>query len=323
MSQPSYRLIDADTHVNEPPDLWDGPGAGQVPRPGAADGAVRAGRRLGHRGGADPINFGLNAAAGLPPRADEGAGCASRTSARAAATRRRASRRWTRTGVDAAVLYPTPRLSHAVDRQPRRRTSTWRMVQAYNDWLAEYCVPRRRAGSARSAAAEPRRGHGARRAGAGRRSLPGIEGVLIGCWPHGDLRVERRRRCAACEARAAASPLHIHVSMVDDDAGGAHGQDRRRRSLCSTRRSGSSQMVWSGVFDRLPDLKVVRRRGRLPAGCRTSRSRSTTATTGSAAVRVSQLERLPSAYIEEHFYFTYIDRQATASATVTRSASSG
>ena len=41
--------------------------------------------------------------------------------------------------IDAAVLYPTPRLSHLViaNQEPDLHLA---MVQAYNDWLTEYCA---------------------------------------------------------------------------------------------------------------------------------------------------------------------------------------
>ena len=134
----SYRLIDADTHVNEPPDLW----TSRVPAR-YRDRAPRIERfEQGDawilEGVADPINFGLNATAGMAPEQMKG---------------------WVRfedirpggwdpaarleemdlDRIDAAVLYPTPRLSHAVI---ANRDAGFHLAQvcAYNDWLAEYCA---------------------------------------------------------------------------------------------------------------------------------------------------------------------------------------
>ena len=87
-------------------------------------------------GVSDPINFGMNACAGLPPeqmtgwkRFDEirrgGYDPAARLE------------EMDQDGVDAEVLYPTPRLSQAVFAY----TDTdfhHALVRAYNDWLAEY-----------------------------------------------------------------------------------------------------------------------------------------------------------------------------------------
>src|ERR1700756_1052437 len=64
-----YRLISADSHVNEPPGLW----RDRVP-PALRDRAPRIERFADGDawvldGVADPINFGLNACAGLEPEA--------------------------------------------------------------------------------------------------------------------------------------------------------------------------------------------------------------------------------------------------------------
>ena len=126
-----YRLISADSHVNEPPDLW----VGRVPA-SMRDRAPRIerfedGDAWVLEGVADPINFGMNACAGLEPES---------------------MRRWVRfedlrrggydpaarvtemdrDGVDAEMLYPTPRLSQAIvaNPDPEYRAA---MMRAYND----------------------------------------------------------------------------------------------------------------------------------------------------------------------------------------------
>src|SRR5438046_10688620 len=63
----AYRLISADSHVNEPPDLW----TSRVPAK-FRDRAPRIerfddGDAWVLEGVQDPINFGMNACAGLPP----------------------------------------------------------------------------------------------------------------------------------------------------------------------------------------------------------------------------------------------------------------
>ena len=64
-----YRLISADSHVNEPPDLWLDrvPAAlrGRAPRIERFD----EGDAWVIEGVSDPINFGMNACAGLAPEA--------------------------------------------------------------------------------------------------------------------------------------------------------------------------------------------------------------------------------------------------------------
>ena len=66
-----YRLISADSHVNEPPDLWvsrvSSTMRDRAPRIERFD----AGDAWVIEGVDDPINFGMNACAGLDPEAME------------------------------------------------------------------------------------------------------------------------------------------------------------------------------------------------------------------------------------------------------------
>ena len=120
-----------------------------------------------------------------------------------------------RDGVDAEVLYPTPRLSQGDLRQPRRRAPRRHASQAYNDWLSEYVAhaPDRFGGLA--LLPEPRR-----RAPRSRRSTaslgrPGIRGVR-------DRRATRTARSSPTPeddkvwARLVerGMPLSIHVSLA-------------------------------------------------------------------------------------------------------------
>ena len=90
-----------------------------------------------------------------------------------------------RDGVDAEVLYPTPRLFGAIvaNQDPEYHLA---MMRAYNDWLSEYveAAPARFAGlaaipnrGAEAAAEEIRRVQG----------RPGIRGFVMGCYPNGTL----------------------------------------------------------------------------------------------------------------------------------------
>src|SRR3954447_5240588 len=130
------RLISADSHFNEPPDLW-------VERVPAAL-KDRAPRIQSFEqddawvieGVADPITFGMNACAGLAPEDQKG---------------------WLRfdeirrggwdpaariqemdiDGVDAEVMYPTPRLSQAIFANTDAEYHV-AMIRAFNDWQADY-----------------------------------------------------------------------------------------------------------------------------------------------------------------------------------------
>src|SRR5262245_15614558 len=181
-----YRLISADSHVNEPPDLW----TSRVPAE-YRDRAPRVERFENGdawvlEGVDDPITFGMNACAGLAPEE---------------------MRSWTRfddirrggydpaarliemdaDGVDAEVLYPTPRLSQAI---VANRDSEFHLacIRAYNDWLSDYVAyaPERFGGLAMlpNRGIEDASAEVARIAG-----RPGIRGVVMGCYPHGTLEV--------------------------------------------------------------------------------------------------------------------------------------
>jgi uncharacterized protein len=306
---PGCRLVDADSHINEPPDLWTSRVAAKhrdrVPRIEHLD----QGDAWVMEGVADPINFGLNAAAGLP-----------------AAERRPWVRfdeirpgGWdpkARLGemdvdlVDASVLYPTPRVSHLViaERDPELHLA---MVQAYNDWLAEYAgyAPDRLGGIALipnrgvdDAVAEVERIAG----------RPGLVGALVGCFPHGDLNLTPDDDAVWRAVAAAGWAVHIHVGLVNEPprdvyAPGAvvtEGQAQGdMRFLQAPVRM--AQFVHGGVFARVPDLHLVLAEvdaGWVPYVKEQMDNR---------VIRKGRPEdlrkrRLPSSVVEAHISFTYI-----------------
>ena len=67
-----YRLISADSHVNEPPDLWTSRVAVAIRRPRAAHRVVRAGRRVGPRGRGRPDQLRHERVRGPATRGDDG-----------------------------------------------------------------------------------------------------------------------------------------------------------------------------------------------------------------------------------------------------------
>jgi predicted TIM-barrel fold metal-dependent hydrolase len=308
MSQTSYRLVDADTHVNEPPNLW-------VDRMPAKfrDRAPRMERfEQGDawviEGAPDPINFGFNAAAGVPRdqrkpwvRFDEirhgGYEPAERLKEMDADL------------VDAAVLYPTPRISQLLIANPDPELHL-ALVQAYNDWLIEYCshdptrlgaivlVPNR---GVDQAVAEVERLAG----------KTGVAGALIGCYPHGDKDISEDDDKVWHAIADAGLAAHIHVGLVDQyptdmyapgriTAGHAAGDLRFLQAPAIM-----VQFLNSGVFNRVPNLKVVL--GEVDAGWvpyvkEQLDNRFRRRATGPKA----RLTRLPSDYIAEHFYYTFI-----------------
>ena len=248
-----YRLIDADTHINEPPELWverlPAKYRSRAPRVERFD----EGDAWVLEGVSDPINFGLNATAGMSPE------------------RMQPWVRWEdvrpggydpkarleemdRDGIDAATLYPTPRLSHYLiaTRDPDFHLA---QVRAYNDWLAEYCAaaPDRLGGMLLL----PNRGVKAAIEEFQRViRFPGMVGALLGCYPHGDLNIREEDDALWSAIAEAGVSLNLHVSLVDEMPrshtdripGDIRFYDAPKRIL---------QFVWSGVFERIQELQVV------------------------------------------------------------------
>lgn len=248
-----YRLIDGDAHVNEPPTLW----SERVP----AEFRDRA-PRMEHfdegdawvlEGVTDPINFGLNASAGMD------AGVAKqwvrwedvRKGGYDPAAR---LEEMDRDGVDAEVLYPTPRLSHSFIAS-KDADFHLAMVRAYNDWLVEFVShdPKRLG----AVIIVPNRGVDEAVAEVKRLAdKPGVVAALIGCYPHGDLEISPDDDPVWEKLAEVDLPAAIHVAMIDSMPvahakrypGDVRFYDAPKRML---------QLIYTGVFDRVPDLKVV------------------------------------------------------------------
>lgn len=249
-----YSLIDADAHINEPPTLW----ADRMPQ-AFRDRAPRMEHLEQGDGwildGVDgPINFGLNAAAGLPVaehqpwvRWDDIRPGGYDPKARL--DEMDADR------VDAAVLYPTPRLSHYLFavQEPDFHLA---LVQAYNDWLLQFVAedPSRLG----AIVLVPNRGLDMAAAEIERLARqPGVKGALVGCYPHGDLEINDDDDRIWKQLVDVGLPLHVHVSMVNSMPttqagtklpGDVRFYDAPQRLL---------QFIWSGVFDRIPELQLV------------------------------------------------------------------
>jgi predicted TIM-barrel fold metal-dependent hydrolase len=218
--------------------------------------------------------------------------------------------------VDAAVFYPTPRLSQIVIANQDAELHL-QMVQAYNDWLIEYCshdpsrlgaivlLPNR---GVDQAVAEIKRvaGHTA------------VVGALAGCFPHGDKDLEPDDDRVWQALVDAGLPLHIHVGLVDEapkdiyapgkaSAGHAAGDLRFLQAPTIM-----VQFLNSGVFDRVPGLDVVMVEvdaGWVPYVKEQLDNRFRRR----AVTREARLKPMPSKVISDHFHFTYItDHYAVA-----------
>jgi predicted TIM-barrel fold metal-dependent hydrolase len=249
----AYRLISSDSHVNEPPDLFTSRVAAAMRTRVPRIERFSEGDAWVIEGAADPINFGMNACAGQGPGE---------------------LRAWVRfedirhggydpvarlnemdaDGVDAEILYPTPRLAQGIIANPDPELHL-AMVRAYNDWLSEYVAhaPERFGGLALL----PSCGSGDAAGELGRvAGRPGIRGAVMGCYPNGTLEVTAEDDTVWAALIDHGLPVSIHVSL------GRVMPEAHRSSLPGYGRffdvpNRIVQMIFSGMFDRYPNLQLV------------------------------------------------------------------
>ena len=296
-----YRLISADSHFNEPPGLFTErvpaalkDRAPKIQRFDEGDAWVIEGVK-------DPINFGMNACAGLAP--EEMKGWARFEDIRKGgwdpAVR---LQEMDRDGTDAEVMYPTPRLSQAVIANEDVEYQV-AMVRAYNDWQAEYVghAPARFAGliwlpsvGPEAAVAELERNLG----------RPGMRGVLIGCWPNGTLQLSPEDDKVWARIAEAGLPLSIHVSL-SKSMPASHKAKLPGYGRFFDAPNRMIELIFDGVFDRFPELEVVFAEvdcGWVPY----VKEQIDNNYRRLDAVSRFGLQQLPSEYIERHFHYGFM-----------------
>jgi predicted TIM-barrel fold metal-dependent hydrolase len=297
-----YQLISADSHVNEPPDLWRDrvpaalrDRAPRIERFDEGDAWVLEGVR-------DPINFGMNACAGLAP--EEMKGWVKFEDIRAGGYEPAARlEEMDRDGVDAEVLYPTPRLSAAIiaNTDPQYHLA---MVKAYNDWISEFVshAPERFGGLA----ILPNRGGVAESVAEIDRVLdrPGMRGIVMGCYPNGTLSIEPEDDHVWGALSERGVPLGIHVSLVAQMPA-AHRSHLPGYGRFFDAPNRMVELVMTGVFDRFPQLNVVFAEvdfGWVPY----VKEQIDNNYQRLEPVSRFGLRKRPSDYIAEHFHFGYM-----------------
>ncbi len=254
MARRQYRLISSDSHVTEPGDLW----TSRVPA------ALRdRAPRIVHleRGDAwivegikDPISFGLSSCAGLEPEE-------MRAWVRFEEIRRGgydpAARlgEQDRDGVDAEILYPTPRLAIGIAAHPEEAYHL-AMVRAYNDWMSEFVAPAPERfgglmilpnrGGPEAAVAEIERVM----------DRPGMRGVVMGCWPNGTLMIQPEDDRVWGVLAERRLPLTIHVSLTQTMPAAAGQVKLPGYGRFFDAPNRMIEMVFSGLFERFPTLDV-------------------------------------------------------------------
>ena len=297
----TYRLISADGHVIEPPDVWTSRVAAAYRDRAPRMQRFAEGDAWILEGVQDPVNFGWNACAGLAP--EQMTGWAFFDNVRRGGHDPAARlAEMDADGVDAEVLYPTPRLSQAIfaNGDPPFHLAC---VQAYNDWLSEFCAyaPDRFAGvimlpncGADAAVAEFTRLHG----------RLGMRAAMIGRYPNGTLEPaaeDDRVWGALAEANVAVS---IHVSLATG-LPSAHRSALPGYGRFFDAPNRVVQMIFDGIFDRFSNLALVIAEvdvGWVPYFKeQIDNNFRRLAPTSNFSIR-----DLPSEYVERHVHFTYM-----------------
>jgi uncharacterized protein len=253
-SRRPYQLISADSHINEPPGLW----VDRVPA-SLRDRAPRVERfEQGDawiiEGVDGPMAVGLNACAGLDPRLRQA---------------------WVRfddmrsggwdpkvrseevdfAGIDAEVLFPTPRLATAMYANTDVEYHV-AMIRAYNDWLAEYAeydVERFRA-----LPILPNRGVEHALAELERvADRPSTGGVLIGGYPGGTMQPRPEDDPVFARIVERGLSLNIHVGLNMTMPGAVNPSPLPAAGRFAGCSAQLIDLIFSGVLDRFPELQVV------------------------------------------------------------------
>ncbi len=250
-----YRLISADSHINEPPELWQGRVPAKFKDRAPRMERLERGDAWIIEGATGPINFGHNANNGVP------------------ADKRPSWIRWEEVrkggydpaarieemeqdGVDAELMYPTPRIYNSIFWNNTDQEFHTSLIRAYNDWLSDYCS--RDTDRLGGAAMMPTGGlqetiREYRRV----KDLPGIRCVMLGQWPAGGLAISPEDDSFFAEAEQGGLPITVHVSF----AMGPQGDYREGPVVTGEFRFFDApirarELINSGVLDRFPDLKV-------------------------------------------------------------------
>jgi len=302
-----YHLVSGDAHINEPPEMWQALPSKYAERAPRLE-HFAEGDAWVFEGSPSPINFGNNINGGLPPeqcvpwkRWEDVPRAGYDPAARLESQNK--------DGVDAEVLYPTPRQSMAVwataQRDPDFHLA---LLRSYNDWLAQYCghSPDRLVG----AAMIPTLGIDAAIKELHRAlATPGLQTPLLAQWPSSGSTIQSgddRFWAAMVEINR---PVSIHISVSP----GSNGDDDPNRTGLTARGelrhtvtpNNCLELINAGVFDRFPKLNVVF------AECDSSWVPYVKEQLDNRFQRTSptlrpKIKELPSYYFDHNIFTTYI-----------------
>jgi predicted TIM-barrel fold metal-dependent hydrolase len=305
---PNYRLISADSHVSEPPDLWvtrvDKKYRERAPRL-AVDLPGKEGAYFLYEGYAPhPIGIGIGAGKS-PAELKEFLTTATYADARPGgwdpAERVKDN---ALDGVEADVLYTTLGFRIFWLKDPGLQADCFR---AYNDWLAEFCGydPKRMAGLAMIPLYDPK---------AGARELErcakmGLKGAMIWCSPPQEQPYSSDIYDpfwgAAQELKM---PISLHaITGMGMESQWNWGERYMRTTVLGYEVEKSfSVLIFSGVLDRFPNLQIVSAEnnvGWIPYYLQ----RMDRVAERSRAAAGFTIKLKPSEYFKRQMWATYID----------------
>ncbi|MBP8234598.1 MAG: amidohydrolase [Rhizorhabdus sp.] len=298
----SSRLISADSHFNEPGDLFTKRVAAKFKDRAPRMESFPEGDGWIFEGLDGPRNFGWNACAGLPPE-DMKAWMRFEDMRKGGWDPAERVKEQDRDGVTAEVMYPTPSIQAAIALVEDEEFHL-ALVRAYNDWVSEYVaydpsrfcglvyIPNR--GGVKVAVEEMDRVLG----------RPGMRAVMSQAYPTGTtvMTDEHDYLWAAIHERDVCFNIHVALGIYKPSPHKAklpgYGRFFDAPNRCI-------EFIFNGVFDRFPNLKVAFAEvdfGWVPY------VKEQIDNNYQRLEKVSNfgLKRLPSEYIDEHFYFGYM-----------------
>jgi predicted TIM-barrel fold metal-dependent hydrolase len=275
-SRNEARIVDADCHILEPPDIWKTwlPKKWQEKAPQLTK-DVAGGDAWQHAGAHEPDPIGLTATPGMPFEQIRWTGVTYEEARAGCYNGAERLKDMDIDGVDIEMLYPPQRtLGHFLGDPDDDFVLAG--VEAYNNFLfEEFCAPdpNRLVGLAQI----PSLGIDSAVDGLRKAKARGVKGVLLSNWPSGGESVSESDDpfwAAACDE---GMPVTIHINLVSRatrhkavEAAKAAGGSRYSGSASAKAKSvgglGSvfavvpvnlAQLIFSGVCDRFPDLRIA------------------------------------------------------------------
>ena len=260
-----YPIIDADAHVNEPPDLWQErvPARWRDRAPKLE--RTEAGEIWSFDGGKEKWPVGLTATAGLSYFQYRPMGVTYETMRPGSFDTQARLADLDADGIHAQVLYPSVTLKGAAvySSEPELQRAC---VRAYNEWLLEFCEGSN--GRLIPQAILPATGTDDALDEYAWAREQGHRGVILSSFPNGSLDPlpEDDRFWGAVQE--ADFPVSVHIGSFLRGGGGGVDPGRKWNSLAFIGRAAWTKaggqtldvvcdLLFSGIFARFPDLKIV------------------------------------------------------------------